>query len=87
MVDGFTGDQQFFLAFAQTWRTKFRDPLMRQLVVTDGHAPGQYRAQTVRNIDAWYPAFDVKPGETLYLGPKEESACGERRCGAQMRMR
>ena len=48
-----------------------RDPLMRQLVVTDGHAPDPYRAQTVRNFDAWYAAFEVKPGETLYLGPTE----------------
>ncbi|HZW89866.1 MAG TPA: M13 family metallopeptidase [Myxococcaceae bacterium] len=71
VLQGFSGEQQFFLAYAQSWRTKFRDPLMRQLVVSDGHAPDPYRAQTVRNFDAWYPAFDVKPGETLYLGAKE----------------
>jgi len=71
VVKGFTGEQQFFLAYAQSWRTKFRDPLMRQIVVSDGHAPDPYRAQTVRNFDAWYPAFDVKPGESLYLGPKD----------------
>jgi predicted metalloendopeptidase len=71
VVKGFSGEQQFFLAYAQSWRTKFRDPLMRQLVVSDGHAPDPFRAQTVRNFDAWYPAFDVKAGETLYLGPKE----------------
>jgi len=71
VVEGFSGEQQFFLAYAQSWRTKFRDPALRQLVVSDGHAPDPYRAQTVRNLDAWYAAFDVKPGQTLYLGPKE----------------
>jgi len=71
VVKGFTGEQQFFLAYAQSWRTKFRDPLMRQLVVSDGHAPDPYRAQTVRNFDAWYAAFDVKQGQTLFLTPNE----------------
>jgi putative endopeptidase len=68
---GFDGDQQFFIAFAQTWRNKTRDAALRQQVLTDGHAPAQYRALTVRNLDAWYKAFDVKPGETLYLAPKD----------------
>jgi putative endopeptidase len=71
VVHGFSGEQQFFLAYAQSWRTKFRDPYLRQLVVSDGHAPDPYRAQTVRNLDGWYPAFDVKPGEALYLVPNE----------------
>ena len=71
VVHGFSGEQQFFLAYAQSWRTKFRDPYLRQLVVSDGHAPDTYRAQTVRNLDGWYPAFDVKPGEMLYLVPNE----------------
>jgi endothelin-converting enzyme/putative endopeptidase len=70
-VDNFTGDQQFFIAFGQNWGSKTRDNALRQQVLTDPHAPGQYRALTVRNIDAWYPAFDVKPGETLYLTPEE----------------
>jgi predicted metalloendopeptidase len=68
---GLTGDQQFFLSFAQSWRYKAREQALRQQVLTDGHAPAQYRAQTVRNLDAWYPTFDVKPGETLYLAPKD----------------
>jgi putative endopeptidase len=68
---GFTGDQQFFISFAQSWRTKTREQALRQQVLTDGHAPAQYRALTVRNLDAWYPAFNVKPGETLYLAPKD----------------
>jgi len=69
--DGFSGDQQFFLAFAQNWGEKLRDAALRQQVMTDSHAPGQYRAETVRNADAWYGAFDVKPGEKLYLAPEE----------------
>lgn len=70
-VDGVTGDQQFFIAFAQTWRFKAREPALRQQIMTDGHAPAQYRALTVRNLDAWYPAFGVKEGEALYLAPAE----------------
>jgi putative endopeptidase len=71
MKDGFTGEQRFFLGFAQVWRNKFREPLLRRLLVTDGHSPGMYRAATVRNLDAWYPAFDVKPGQGLYLAPEQ----------------
>ena len=68
---GVPGDQQFFIAFAQSWRTKFREPALRQRIVVDGHAPAEYRADTVRNLDAWYAAFDVKPGQKLHLEPKE----------------
>jgi predicted metalloendopeptidase len=68
---GLSGDQQFFLAFAQSWRTKIREPALRQRILTDGHAPPEYRADTVRNLDAWYGAFDVKPGEALYLAPAD----------------
>jgi predicted metalloendopeptidase len=71
VVDGFSGDQQFFISFAQSWRGKTREPALRQQVVVDGHAPRQYRAVTVRNLDAWYSAFDVKAGQTLYLPPKD----------------
>jgi endothelin-converting enzyme/putative endopeptidase len=67
--DGFSGDQQFFIAFAQNWGEKTRDAALRQQVMTDPHAPGEYRAATVRNIDGWYAAFDVKAGEKLYLAP------------------
>jgi len=68
---GFTGDQQFFIAFGQNWGSKDREAALRQQVMTDSHSPGQYRCATVRNIDAWYAAFDVKPGETLYLAPDD----------------
>ena len=67
--EGLTGDQQFFLSFAQVWRTKIREPAQRQRMLTDGHPPAEYRADTVRNQDAWYTAFGVKPGEKLYLAP------------------
>jgi putative endopeptidase len=67
--DGFSGDQQFFIAFGQNYASKSRDAALRQQVMTDPHSPAEYRADTVRNIDAWYSSFDVKPGETLYLAP------------------
>jgi len=70
-VDGFTSDQQFFLAFAQNWGEKTREAALRRQVMTDPHSPGEYRADTVRNIDAWYAAFDPKAGEKLYLTPEE----------------
>jgi putative endopeptidase len=71
VVGGFTGDQQFFLSNAQVWRAKFREPALRRLLLTNGHAPGFYRALTVRNLDAWYDAFGVRPGDSLYLAPAE----------------
>jgi len=70
-AQGFSADQQFFLSFAQSWQQKIREPALRQRIVTDGHAPAAYRADTVRNLDAWYPAFDVKPGEALYLARQD----------------
>ena len=69
VIDGFTGDQRFFLAYAQAWAVKSRPETLRQIVLTNGHAPEQFRALTVRNLDAWYPAFQVKPGQKLYLAP------------------
>ena len=69
--DGFSGDQQFFIAFGQNWGSKTREAGLRQQVMTDPHAPAEYRADTVRNIDAWYGAFSVGQGEKLYLGPGE----------------
>jgi len=68
---GLAGDQQFFLSFAQSWRQKIREPALRHRVLIDAHAPGEYRADTVRNLDAWYDAFAVKPGQKLYLAPPE----------------
>jgi predicted metalloendopeptidase len=71
VIDGLTGDQRFFIAFAQSWAAKWRPEALRQIVLTNEHAPDQFRAQTVRNIDAWYPAFDVKAGQELYLAPNQ----------------
>lgn len=68
-VAGLTGDQQFFLSFAQNWRFKAREAAARQRLLTDVHAPAAYRGATVRNLDAWYTAWDVKPGQKLYLAP------------------
>jgi putative endopeptidase len=68
---GFSAEQLFFLSFGQTWRRKVREPALRRQVVTDGHAPAEYRADTVRNLDAWYDAFKVVPGQKLYLAPSD----------------
>ena len=68
-VEGLTGDQQFFVAYAQAHRGKMRDQTLRAIVMTDGHSPDRWRAYTVRNMDAWYNAFNVKPGTKLYLEP------------------
>jgi endothelin-converting enzyme/putative endopeptidase len=69
MQGGFTDDQQFFIAFAQSWASKTREATLRRQVLTDPHAPAEYRAATVRNVDAWYAAFKVEPGSKLYLAP------------------
>jgi len=72
VIGGLTGDQRFFLAYAQSWRTKRRDDLMRQLLVSDVHSPEIYRVNgVVRNVDGWYAAFAVKPGAGLYLAPQD----------------
>jgi len=68
---GVEGDRAFFTGYGQAWRTKMREASLRRTVLTDGHAPGQYRTYTVRNLDAWYDAFDVKPGQKLYLAPEQ----------------
>jgi putative endopeptidase len=69
LKDGFNGDQRFFISFAQSWRSKTRDAELRKLIATDGHAPEQYRAVTVRNLDPWYGAFSVTASQKLYLAP------------------
>ncbi|MEI9996456.1 MAG: M13 family metallopeptidase [Rhizomicrobium sp.] len=69
VIDGLTGEQRFFLAYAQTRQQATRDAALREQVLTDGHAPAMYRAQAVRNIDGWYDAFAVTPDQKLYLDP------------------
>ena len=71
VIDGLSGDERFFLAFAQAWRAKQRDAALRAQVIGDGHAPARWRALTVRNIDAWYQTFKVPEGAKLYLKPEE----------------
>jgi len=71
VVDGFTGDQRFFIGYAQAWRWKPRDAYLDQLLKRDFHPPSNLRPQTVRNIDAWYTAFNVQPDDKLYLAPKD----------------
>jgi len=70
-IAGFTPDQRFYLGYAQVWRTKYRDPILRQQLLTNPHSPGQQRTDEVRNKDLWYKAFGVKPGEKLYLAPAD----------------
>ena len=62
-------DKEFFVSFAQSWRQKAREELTRLQVTTDGHAPDNYRAMTVRNLDPWYAAFAVTPAQKMYLPP------------------
>jgi endothelin-converting enzyme/putative endopeptidase len=69
--NGFTGDQQFFLGFAQSWASKSSEAFLREQMMTDDHSPDQFRPVTVRNLDAWYAAFDVEPGDKLYLAPAD----------------
>lgn len=71
-IDGVTSDQRFFLGWAQAWRSLIRDEALRNQVLTDPHSPSIYRCNgTVRNMDSWYAAFDVQPGEALYLAPAD----------------
>ncbi len=70
-LDGFPADQAFFIAFGQSWRTKLRDDVLRNQVVTDSHAPALFRVDTVRNIDGFYDAFKPTPKNKLNLAPKD----------------
>ena len=72
VIDGLTGDQRFFIAYAQAWQEKDREDAERQQIITDPHSPGKYRVNgIVRNVDAWYKAFNVQPGDKLYLPPEQ----------------
>jgi putative endopeptidase len=72
LLDGLTGDQRFFLSWAQVWRTLSREEQLRTQVMSNPHSPPQFRVNgVVRNVDAWYQAFDVRPGDRLYLPPEE----------------
>ncbi len=72
VLDGFTGEQRFFLAWAQAWRELMRDESLRKQVMSDPHSPAVFRVQgVVRNMDQWYSAFDVKPEDKMYLEPEK----------------
>ena len=71
VIDGLTGDQRFYLGFGQVWRCKQREPALRQQLLTDPHSPCPVRASVVRNMDPWYQAFGVQPGQKLYLSPAD----------------
>lgn len=72
VIDGFTGDQRFFMAWAQVWKRVVREEQLKNQIAADPHSPARYRVNgVVRNMDAWYEAFDVQPGDALYLPPEE----------------
>ena len=71
VLNGLTGEQRFFLAFAQRWRNVQTEAALRKLIESDIHSPGEYGSDTVRNVDAWYKAFDVAPADKLYLAPED----------------
>ena len=71
VIDGLTGDQRFFLGHAQIWRQKYRDPALKQQLVTGPHSPGHFRPYVVRNLDAWYQAFGIAPGQAMFLMPEQ----------------
>ena len=71
VLDGTTGDQRFYLGWAQVWRRNYREANLRQRLLTDPHSPSEQRAAVVRNLDPWYSAFGVQPGQKLYLAPTE----------------
>jgi putative endopeptidase len=71
VIDGTTGDQRFFMGWAQVWRRNYRDANLRQRLTTDPHSPSEQRAWVVRNLDPWYTAFDVQAGRRLYLAPQD----------------
>ncbi|MBU4435011.1 MAG: M13 family metallopeptidase [Alphaproteobacteria bacterium] len=72
VIDGFTGDQRVYLGWAQVWRQKTRDDALKQQVASDPHSPAYYRVNgTIRNQPGWYAAFDIKPGDKLYVAPED----------------
>jgi putative endopeptidase len=71
VLDGMSADQRFFISFGESWREKAREAALRNQILTDGHAPAQYRAFTVRNVDPWYAAFSVNSNAKMYLDPKD----------------
>jgi putative endopeptidase len=71
MINGYSGDERFYLGWAQVWRRSYREPELLKRLRTDPHAPSEARASIVRNMDPWYAAFKVQPGQKLYLAPAD----------------
>jgi len=71
VIDGLTGDQRFYLGWAQVWRRNYREANLRSRLLTDPHAPSTQRTWIVRNFDTWYDAYGVQPGQKLYLAPAD----------------
>jgi putative endopeptidase len=72
-IGGLSGEQRFFLAYSQRWRKVQSEAAVRRQIATDSHPPGEYRSDTVRNVEAWYKAFEVAPGDKLYLKPEDRA--------------
>ena len=76
-IDGTTGDQRVFYGWAQVWQSKMRDEAAKQQVATDPHSAAEFRVVgPLRNVDAWYDAFDVQPGQAYYLARPTASVSG-----------
>jgi predicted metalloendopeptidase len=71
VIGGLSGEQRFFLAFARRWRKAQSEAALRKQMTSDTHSPGQYRSDTVRNVDAWYKAYEILPGDKLFLNPED----------------
>jgi putative endopeptidase len=71
VIDGTTGEQRFYLGWAQVWRRNYREANLRQRLITDPHSPSEQRAWIVRNLDPWYQAFDVQTGQKMYVSPEQ----------------
>ena len=72
VIDGLTGDQRFFLAYAQVWKAKAREDALRNQVTTDPHSPARFRTiAPLRNVDAWYDAFNIGPDSKMYIAPED----------------
>lgn len=77
VIDGLTGDQRFFISYAQSTRIKIREKSLREQIISDPHSPGEYRVRTVKNMPEFYEAFDVKEGDSMYLPPEKRVAIWE----------
>jgi putative endopeptidase len=71
IIGGLSGEQRFFLAFAKRWRKLQTETALGQQLKTDTHSQGEYRSDTVRNVDGWYEIYQVAPGDKLYLKPED----------------